>query len=565
MVARASLTRTWLCRATHLGQNLYRGAVLRETGGIVVDTTGDWGIALAQPAFGASSARHAQVARPFARPGLGRRIGPFAVAALLAEASLALSYGSLRVPPTIISLVLLALTAALVALPYDRLPAIATLAPPLVYMGSLLALNFAVRGTNAGFGPVLLIPLVWSALYHRRIDTTIVVLAIVPYEAVTSLWPTRYGDPAIARRTASWLLLGAIMAYSIHYLRSRFDHAIRDELHLRRQTDGLVTLAKELTALHEPSAVIEAATRAIERLAERTSDVPVRALFLEVHDGVVTVRSQYDRTGSLMDASWALDEAPWLGDILASGQPSAGPLDPDRAGPTVQWVIHELGLTHAVWVPVVTRRTGGVLVLSTRGAEPARRVVELATAIGNLTELALGNALTHQSLLTEATTDHLTGLANRRGFHQIVSERPSSAGFAVIVTDVDNLKAVNDALGHTAGDSLIIGVASALRSGLRQGDVVGRMGGDEFAAMLADVTEDQAVRAAVRMVSAARSVSVGGHRASISLGVAWAQADPATALRAADRAMYQSKRAGGDRWTLASDVLDRAEQVAPTT
>lgn len=532
-------------------------------GRIVVDAVEGWDDGLTSPVFGAPAIRHPGSSRPFARPGLRRRIAPFAAAAVFAEASLALSYGSLRMQATIISVVLLALTALLVALPYDRLPPLSTAAVPLVYMGSLLALNFAVRGSNAGFGPLLLVPLVWTALYHRRLDTSIVVLCIVPYEIITSLWPTRYADPAIVRRTASWLLLGAMAAYAIHYLRRRFAGAINDELHLRQQTDSLVTLAKELTALHEPGAVIEAATRAIARLAEQTSDVPVRAHFLELHDGMVRVRHQFDTTGYRIDSTWPLDEQPWLADILTTGQPRSGPLEVGRAGPTVQRILRELGLTHGVWVPVVVRgATKGVLVLSTRGGAPSERVVGLATAIGNLTELALGNALTHQSLLTEATTDPLTGLANRRGFQQTMSARPAGVGFAVMVADVDDLKSVNDQFGHAAGDALLIGVASALRSGLRHGDVVARMGGDEFAALLADVTEEQAIRAAIRMMSSVHEVTTGGGPASISLGIAWSEADPKEALRAADAAMYHSKRAGGGRWILASDLDEERDETS---
>lgn len=510
---------------------------------------------MAPSTFGAGVIRHPSHSDPFAHPGLVRRIAPFAIAAAFAEASLAFSYGSLRMQATIVSVGLLALSALLVALPYNRIPPGATVLVPLVYMSSLLALNLAVRGSNAGFGPVLLIPLVWTSLYHRRLDTWIVVLSIVPFEVVTSLWPTRYADAAIARRTVSWLLLGAMVAYAIHYLRSRFAKAISDELHLRRQTDGLVTLAKELTALHDPGEVISAATRSIARLAEQTSDVPVRAHFLEVHRGVVSVLAQFDTSGHRIEDSWPLEEQPWLAEVLASGQPRSGPLDAERAGPTVQRVLRELHLTHAVWVPVVVRgATKGVLSLSSRGAEPTSRVLALAAAIGNLTELALGNALTHQSLVTEAATDPLTGLANRRGFQQIVSARPPGVGFAVIVTDVDDLKSVNDQYGHDAGDALLIGVASALRSGVRHGDVVARMGGDEFAAMLGGVTEDQAIRAARRMMRSVRQVIVGDRPARISLGIAWSQAEPEEALRAADAAMYHSKRAGGGRWTLASDL-----------
>lgn len=83
--------------------------------------------------------------------------------------------------------------------------------------------------------------------------------------------------------------------------------------------------------------------------------------------------------------------------------------------------------------------------------------------------------------------------------------------------------------------------------------------------MLAGVSQDEAVSAAIRMVRAVRQVIVGGRPASVSIGVAWSESDPEAALRAADAAMYRSKRAGGGRWTLASEVGRTADEPTLAT
>lgn len=94
-----------------------------------------------------------------------------------------------------------------------------------------------------------------------------------------------------------------------------------------------------------------------------------------------------------------------------------------------------------------------------------------------------------------ATTDTLTGVANRSQFLRI-AERAMSATrerfgrLAVVLLDVDDFKEINDTLGHDAGDTVLAAVAERLRESLRQGDVVARLGGDEFALLLADIDDD---------------------------------------------------------------------------
>jgi diguanylate cyclase (GGDEF)-like protein len=180
-------------------------------------------------------------------------------------------------------------------------------------------------------------------------------------------------------------------------------------------------------------------------------------------------------------------------------------------------------------------------------------------------ELALKNALAHKRAQRAALTDPLTSLANRRGMERLVHERRGRRRLAVLAIDVDRLKEVNDRHGHAAGDELLLLVADAIRSVLRAGDVVARVGGDEFACVAFDADEEAAVLGASRLLKAVRNTDRRGWEPRVSIGVACAELGESLAdiLHRADAAMYQSKRAGGMRFALADrPPIDR--DVTPT-
>jgi len=145
-----------------------------------------------------------------------------------------------------------------------------------------------------------------------------------------------------------------------------------------------------------------------------------------------------------------------------------------------------------------------------------------------------------------ANTDALTGLGNRRAFDVRMAEfgtsTPDSARVALIVVDVDRLKAVNDSHGHEAGDQTLKAIAGALTSQVRSGDLIARLGGDEFVAVLEGMDRGAAGEVAERMVEAVSGAV--GSTVTVSLGVATGPASEAgsSLLRAADRAMYAAKR-----------------------
>jgi len=175
-------------------------------------------------------------------------------------------------------------------------------------------------------------------------------------------------------------------------------------------------------------------------------------------------------------------------------------------------------------------------------------------------ELALAQ-VQQQRLRTLAITDPLTAVGNRTLLRERLQLALESAwaresAFALLLLDLDGFKQVNDAYGHSAGDSLLRETAQRLQSILREGEVMARMGGDEFAVLLTDAFGGEAAAdaAAQRILTALRQpFDLGvGRQASISVSVGCALypqdgSDAETLLRRADLALYAAKSAGRDR------------------
>jgi diguanylate cyclase (GGDEF)-like protein/PAS domain S-box-containing protein len=165
-----------------------------------------------------------------------------------------------------------------------------------------------------------------------------------------------------------------------------------------------------------------------------------------------------------------------------------------------------------------------------------------------------------ERLVFLADHDEMTGLMNRRRFREEVergvsyAERYGHSG-AMLLLDLDNCKDINDSLGHHVGDRLLVAVAERLGARLRRTDILGRIGGDEFAALLPQAEQAQALRVADEVLEAVTTAAyaLDGHvvTARASLGVALFRPDLGIAADdlqiRADVAMYAAKRNGGNR------------------
>jgi signal transduction histidine kinase len=198
---------------------------------------------------------------PFRREGLLVRIAPFAVVAILAELSLILPPGPMSWWAAAASIILLAAAAGAVFLPWDRLPGWATVLVPLLYTASVLPLMLAVGGTVGGVGVVLLIPLVWTVLFHRAWESACVVASIVIVLFVISLEPDDAPAADMFRRLLFWVLLASVLAIAAHGLRARIQRSQEASARLERRL-------RELSVLEDR-----------DRIASSLQDTVVQRLF----------------------------------------------------------------------------------------------------------------------------------------------------------------------------------------------------------------------------------------------------------------------------------------------
>ncbi|MCP3938084.1 MAG: EAL domain-containing protein [Actinomycetia bacterium] len=331
-------------------------------------------------------------------------------------------------------------------------------------------------------------------------------------------------------------------------------------------------------------------------------------------DERVIIRDEVASTGAFIETSVDVSfvfadgrpaEAPDSGDLIV-----ASAMVDDLATPVFVWqdrsdVLGPLGtLRVAVVVGLLASlflAVGGALWLGRKAARRLSALTELTEAMGEgdwsrragahgrdeLGQLSasidrmaeqveldrrrrrqIEDRLAHQAL-----HDPLTGLANRAKFldrlgDALARSSRSGAPVAVLFCDLDNLKVVNDQMGHNAGDDLLVGIAARMAASVRPSDTVARFGGDEFVVLCAEMaaTDDATIVADRLMLALAEPFAVQGElvssSASVGIAVGSGISDTADALvRDADAAMYAAKRAGKARYVLHDESIDLGAAV----
>ncbi len=259
--------------------------------------------------------------------------------------------------------------------------------------------------------------------------------------------------------------------------------------------------------------------------------------------------------------------------ISVAGLAIVDSLSGPGVGFAVFYALAVMGATfHAGWV------AGTIIAISASAAGFFARLlyyssdVSVTTALWNLgNEMAVFMVLVFitghlrrllDQLSAQSRLDLLTGSLNTRGIIEAFDTERARAiraatPLSIAFMDLDNMKRVNDELGHAEGDEMLRTLASSVLSSIRETDIFGRVGGDEFALILPDTDEHKALRAIQRLRRVVnRRSRPGGPYISVSVGVVTFRRDPpdaADALRAADALMYTAKRAGGNR--VAGSVL----------
>jgi diguanylate cyclase (GGDEF)-like protein len=273
-----------------------------------------------------------------------------------------------------------------------------------------------------------------------------------------------------------------------------------------------------------------------------------------------------------------LREAPWRPDGVATEvAASAGRLVPrGRGAASISGRMAAEGMRDAVAVTIAgTSGVYGTLLVANRRGDVATFGADdlaLLEAFAGQVGVSLNNGRLEAELQQLAFHDPLTGLGNRALLAVRLDEALrrlalGAAGPAVLLIDLDDFKTVNDSLGHTSGDRLLVAVADRLRSVLRPTDTIARLGGDEFAVVLEDLEGPAPVaEVADRVVDALREPfvldgTVMRIHASAGIVIATGVAENADVLLSrADVAMYRAKARGKGCWELFEPGMQAAVQ-----
>lgn len=351
----------------------------------------------------------------------------------------------------------------------------------------------------------------------------------------------------------------------------------------RRSARPSAPPAADATAVGNLEARMEELARELQESVRRAEEETQRSRFLNQIGTTVDLDTVLEAT---LDAALGLprvDAALVRLDGVSDGSEASKPIagsrgfgseEPDAAvlfGQPASWGARSVELSYrypegtdgairaALGVPLVDGSGGvGWLGIFSRdpqtrfGDDDLRRTEELAERVAP----ALENARRFQEARLQADLDGLTGLHNRRYFHETLTREVARAhryarGLALVIVDIDDFKGVNDRIGHLAGDGALAEVAERMREAVRESDIPCRIGGDELALILPESRMADAQRLAARIEEAvvARPVARAGHM-RVSTGFAELQTnDDSTSLfERADQSLYamkQARKSGG--------------------
>ncbi len=239
-----------------------------------------------------------------------------------------------------------------------------------------------------------------------------------------------------------------------------------------------------------------------------------------------------------------------------------GPLDTAQAAELFPGVS---GIASAALLPLTRRRSGlGQLAIGSRRAERfiTGTASDFLARLASVLAVCIENALNHERVRRLGLLDPLTGLHNRRYFdarlrEAIAQARRDATPLSCLILDIDHFKQVNDRHGHAAGDAVLQHLAGILKRQMRLNDVLARLGGEEFAVLLAATDAAAAMDIAERIrlaVAHGACPAVGVAPLSVTVSIGCSSLDDnhqpppedtgAQLLDAADRGLYEAKRAG---------------------
>jgi diguanylate cyclase (GGDEF)-like protein len=416
---------------------------------------------------------------------------------------------------------------------------------PLLCDTMVALLREAQGGAQSGYAALLVLPVVWAAFVGSRRGVLLVVAALAATLATPIIVVGAPSYPSTGWRGALLLtLVSAIVGLVTEYgVRTTRLHG-EAEAQRARMLDRLVQTQSAI-AMTDFGFEDMLHTVVEEALALSNADAAV----VELPDG-----------DQLVYRAVAGTAEPFFGLRIPAGGSAAGyclahlePLvvsDTESDSRVDREACRQVGARSLVVVPLIhAGRPAGVL--KVYAAEPGKVGADearLLGLLGNVIGTGLARAELFATMTEHASTDALTGLANRRSWDEQIARAIAHAErthetLSVAVCDVDGLKELNDRRGHAAGDELLRAIAERWRADARAADLIARIGGDEFAVLLPGADEAGAQDVVERLIG---TLPEG---ASVSFGVAeWDLREDGLELMArADLRMYDEKRRGRSR------------------
>ena len=343
-------------------------------------------------------------------------------------------------------------------------------------------------------------------------------------------------------------LLGRSITRTLRHFADAANAIAFGRLGERVEVRGSDEFAELGNAFNRMAAQLEQRLAELETERSRVRDATTRfgEAMVATHDPAQLVRVVVESAVEATGAAGGVVIGP-EGELARTG-------DPDIAGERIAFPLR------------VGASDFGSLVLSAESFDADQ--VEMAASLAAQVVVALENARLHRIVERQALVDSLTGLANRRSFEDTLrSELARAARFSdsvcVVFADLDDFKRVNDRHGHAAGDEVLKAFASALQRTVRESDVAGRWGGEEFALVLPGTDVDGGARLAERARAAIESREIpmpNGELLTVtaSFGVASypESHELGELLAAADSALYAAKREGKNRVVTSAESLE---------
>jgi diguanylate cyclase (GGDEF)-like protein len=478
-----------------------------------------------------------------------RDLGPFCAAALLAWTVVLVgshvSWGQYAAACA------LALLAGALAVPAtrdrnaDRDAARLGLVPAaLLFLTAVAFLRNSIGGSSSGTSALAMIPVFHTALYsrsRRQLGVVVAGVGLFYLLPILIVGPPAYPTSQLRAAVLS-VAVSAIIGFATQQLVASVRRQANEASTRERMLEQLGDVVHRLFDSPQPRIDVCQAAKSI-------SGAKVALLYEPAPDGVglrCTAVTQRDTAAlnQLAAAGSAVQEAFDAGEaILVTTDVEA------RVGNRAGWIA--AGRPGSVLFQPLTRHgvAQGVLVVAwAEEIQAGGTHTTVASLLAHEAAAVIARADAMDHLAGEAQSDPLTGLPNRRAWDAQVKRAHADGGRLVIaMIDFDHFKAFNDTYGHPAGDRLLKATAAAWRDQLRTGDLLARLGGEEFALLLRDCDAETATEVTERLrgsVSDNWTCSAG-----IAVGEPGESADAVIAR--ADRALYEAKAAGRDRTRLA--------------